>query len=38
MEFGDNAPYFKPIKSIFKMILEQFEDTMLRILLAAAIV
>ncbi len=37
-EWGDNAPIIKPPKTIVELIMENFEDDMLRILCASAIV
>lgn len=37
-EWGDNYPIVKPPKTIMELILENFEDDMLRILCAAALV
>lgn len=37
-QFGDNEPIVKPPKTIWEMILENFEDDMLKVLCGAAIV
>ena len=37
-EWGDNLPIIKPPKTITELILENFEDDMLRILCASAVV
>lgn len=37
-KFGKNAPAKKSSKSIFSLIIEQFEDLMLKILVIAAVV
>jgi magnesium-transporting ATPase (P-type) len=36
--YGDNAPIVKPPKTIMELVLENFEDDMLRILCASAAV
>ena len=36
--YGDNMPIVKPSKSLLSMIIENFEDDMLRVLCAAAVV
>lgn len=37
-EYGDNFPIIKPPKTIMELILENFEDDMLKILCASAVV
>jgi magnesium-transporting ATPase (P-type) len=37
-DWGDNAPIIKPPKTITELIMENFEDDMLRILCASAVV
>lgn len=38
MHFGDNQPIIKKPKTIMELILENFEDEMLRVLCGAAVV
>lgn len=37
-DWGDNQPIIKPPKTIMELVLENFEDDMLRILCASAVV
>lgn len=37
-EYGDNQPIVKPPKTIWELIMENFEDDMLKILCVSAVV